>query len=232
MIIQKEAINKRFKCVVCAKDHYIPDDGFVLNEMAIKIISAEPMEISRGENYERLQNNLNKVLSIVKLFLSDYENGTDIIKEYCNEQIRRIQLSTENKIEQINKLNDELIAFVKDYERMCIESYSNKSMLIKEGLNKIIQEANTFLNEKQAYLQNLKTDDEEIKVFNKESEDLHLVLNEISKKQKSLIFNDKLMKFLSNTKEINKYEIGNFYYGSFRESWVFYYFLLFKLNFI
>ena len=33
-------------------------------------------------------------------------------------------------------------------------------MLIKEDINKIIQEANTFLNEKQAYLQYLKTDDE------------------------------------------------------------------------
>ena len=55
-------------------------------------------------NYE--QNNLNKVFSKVKLFCSDYENGTDIIKEYCNEQIRLIQSSTENKIEQINKLNE------------------------------------------------------------------------------------------------------------------------------
>jgi len=41
--IQKEAINKRFKCSVCAKDHFIPDDGFVLNEMAIKIINTEPI---------------------------------------------------------------------------------------------------------------------------------------------------------------------------------------------
>jgi len=118
--------------------------------MAIKIISAEPMEISRGENYERLQNNLNKVFSIVKLFCSDYENGTDIIKEYyCNEQIRLIQLSTEKKIEQINKLSDELIAFIKEYERSCIESYLNKNKpSIKEDINKMIQETNTFLNVK------------------------------------------------------------------------------------
>jgi hypothetical protein len=31
-------------------------------------------------------------------------------------KIRLIQLSAENKIEKINKLSDELIAFVKEYE--------------------------------------------------------------------------------------------------------------------
>ena len=43
------------------------------------------MEISRGHEFERLQNNLNKVKLIVKLLRYDFENGTDIITEYCNE---------------------------------------------------------------------------------------------------------------------------------------------------
>ena len=89
-------------------------------------------------------------------------------------------------IEQINKLNDELIAFVKEYERMCFESYSNKNnATIKEDINKIIQDANIFLNEKQSYLQQYQIDDEEIKVFNKKSEELQLDLKrEIKKTQK------------------------------------------------
>jgi hypothetical protein len=222
MTIHREALNKRFKCGVCSKEHCVPDDGFVLNEMAIKIISTEPMEISRGNEYEQLNNNLNKIQSITKLLLHDFENASDIITEYCNEQIRLIQLSTENKIEQINKLNDELIAFVKEYERMCFESYSNKNnATIKEDINKIIQEANIFLNEKQSYLQQYKIDDDQIKAFNKESEKLQSVLNEKSKKLKYLIFNDKLIKFLSNTKEINQFELGKLDYERLRESSVF-----------
>ena len=50
------------------------------------------------------------------------------------------------------------------------------------------------------------------------------VLNEKSKKSKkskSLIFNDKLIKFLSNTKEINQFELGKFDYERLRESSVF-----------
>ena len=85
LTIQKEAINKRFKCGVCLKDHYIPDDGFVIDETKYALIKAEPMEISRGHEFERRQNNLNKVKLIVKLLRYDFENGTDIITEYCNE---------------------------------------------------------------------------------------------------------------------------------------------------
>ena len=87
LTIHKEAIKKQFKCGVCEKYHFIPDDGFALNEKIYELISAEPMEISRGESYERLLDNLNKVESIIKIIWHDCENGEDIIKEHCNEQI-------------------------------------------------------------------------------------------------------------------------------------------------
>ena len=68
-------------------------------------------------------------------------------------------MSTEKKIEQINKLSDELIAFIKEYERSCIESYLNKNKpSIKEDINKMIQETNTFLNVKKDNKSNKATD--------------------------------------------------------------------------
>ena len=82
LTIQKEAINKRFKCGVCSKEHYIPDDGFVLNEMVIKIISPEPMEISRGNKYEILKEKISKVQLMSKIICHDFENASDIITEY------------------------------------------------------------------------------------------------------------------------------------------------------
>jgi hypothetical protein len=81
---------------------------------------------------------------------------------------------------------------------------------LKRELNKIISEANIFINEKQAYIHKLKINDEEIKVFNKRSEELHAALNEKSKKLKSSIFDNKLIKFISNNIEINRSELGNF----------------------
>jgi hypothetical protein len=221
MNIHKEAINKQFKCSVCEKYHFIPDDGFALNEKIYELITAEPMEISRGESYERLLDNLNKVESIINIISYDCENGEDKIKEHCDEQIRKIQLSTEKTIEKINKFNEDLIAFVKEYEKMCIQSYSKNNKSLKEEINKIVQEANTFINEIQAYLKQYQIDDEEIKEFNKKSEDLHFTLNEKLRKIKCLTFDNRIIKFLSNKKEINKFELGNFDYEHLREPSVF-----------
>jgi hypothetical protein len=237
MTIHKEAINKQFKCGVCEKYHFIPEAGFVIDETKYALISAECIEISRGENYEQLKQNLNKVESIVKLLWRNYENGIDIIKEHCNEQIRLIQLSTENKlhifnenkIEQIYKSSDNLIEFVEYDERQCIESYLNKYQSLKENINKMIKEANTFINEKQAYLQQYQIDDEEIKAFNKKSEDLQTDLNENLRKLKCLTFDHKIIKFLPNTKKLNKCELGYFDVKYFREPSVFNFFVFLLL---
>ena len=45
-----------------------------------------------------------KLELLAKTLFSDCENGVDLIKEYCMEQIRLVQLAAEYKIEQIQKL--------------------------------------------------------------------------------------------------------------------------------
>ena len=187
------------------------------------------MEISRGENYERLLDNLNKVESIINIISYDCENGEDKIKEHCNEQIRKIQLSTEKTIEKINKFNEDLIAFVKEYEKMCIQSYSKNNKSLKEEINKIVQEANTFINEIQAYLKQYQIDDEEIKASNKKSEDLLIDLNENLRKLKFLTFDHKIIKFLPNNKKLNKWELGYFDVKYLREPSVFIFFVFLLL---
>ena len=62
LTIHKEAIKKQFKCGVCEKYHFIPEVGFFVNETKYALISAECVEISRGENYEQLKQNLNYLI--------------------------------------------------------------------------------------------------------------------------------------------------------------------------
>jgi hypothetical protein len=212
LTIQKEAINKRFKCGVCLKDHYIPDDGFVIDETKYALIKAEPMEISRGENYDKLNLNLNKLEILFKMLKNGFENGIDKIKEHCTEQIRLIQLSTENRIEQINKLNDELIEIIREYERKCIQSFLNKNDQIKQSIDKLIGDAAIFVKEKQEHLNEFKIDEEEIKAFNKQTLVLQESLNKESIKINSLIFNNEILEFLSNTNEIKQSFLGDIVY--------------------
>jgi hypothetical protein len=53
--IEKESVNKKFKCGICMKDHRMPEEGFPINKKISDLINAEPMEISRGKEYEKLQ---------------------------------------------------------------------------------------------------------------------------------------------------------------------------------
>jgi hypothetical protein len=66
-----------------------------LNKKIYDLIRAEPMEISHGENYDKLYFNLNKLEFLLEILKNGCENG----KEHCAEQIRLIQLSIEKRIE-------------------------------------------------------------------------------------------------------------------------------------
>jgi len=212
LTIHKEAINKRFKCGVCTNDHYIPDNGFTLNEKIYDLIAAEPMEISRGENYDNLHLNLNKLESLFRMLKNGFENGIDKIKEYCFEQIRLIQLSTENRIEQINKINDELIETIREYERKCIQYFLDKNEQIKNSLDKLIGDAAIFVRDKQEYLNQFKIGELEIKKFNRQSKELQKSLNKEHVKLNSLIFNDEKIDFWPNTNVITKSYLGDIRY--------------------
>ena len=93
------------------------------------------MEISLGKEYDDLKLNLTKLEILTESFKFDNETLIGKIKDHFMKQIQLLQLSTENKIEQLNKLNDELIQKVKDYEAKCIDSLLKKNeSIIKEQL--------------------------------------------------------------------------------------------------
>jgi len=74
-------------------------------------------------------------------------------------QRRLIQLATETKIQklgqpdsiiidQINKSNEELIASVDEYEKKCKQDFKIKNVSIKQALEKLVEDANRFLEQK------------------------------------------------------------------------------------
>ena len=74
------------------------------------------MKISHEENYDNLQNNIKKLKSLIKMLNNECEIS-EKIKEYCSEKKRLTQLSTEQRINEINYFNDELIKIIQEYER-------------------------------------------------------------------------------------------------------------------
>jgi len=210
--IEKEAVNRKFKCVICLNEHQIPEDGFALNEKIHDLLTSEQMEISRGKEHDQLEINICNLYSLTKSLKSGCENSTDEIKVHCEKQLKRIQIITEKKLDQIHNSNEKLVHQVKQYEKKCLKIYSNKSDSIIEKINQIIDKTKIFLIEKQAYLNQRKTNEEEIKTFNKTSEELKAILEGEKIKLKSLLFNDEIIEFNINDDEIDECLLGNIDY--------------------
>jgi len=128
---------------------------------------------------------------------------------YCTEVRRLIQLATEQKIQklnenkeqidQINKSNEELIEIVDIYEKTCIEDFSIKANSIKQTFNELVKETYSFINEKQAYLDQDEIDDDQIKIYITESNDFKLKLNKELIKVKNVIFNNNKIEFIESS---------------------------------
>lgn len=140
--------------------------------MAIKIIDAG---ISISKEHDQFQLNLRKLDSLARWIIVDTDFCINLIQEHFTEQIRLVQLSTENKIDKINNLNDKLIEAFKNYEKKCIESFLSRNESINKKMNTVLKEVDCFLKDKQVYLNQNNINDEEQKILNKESENMQSI---------------------------------------------------------
>lgn len=185
-----------------------------MNNKIFKLLTKELTNKLQNKEYIKLESNL-KEINLLVLKLKNLES--ECINElniHCTEQRRLIQLQTEIKkqnseeqiVDQINQFNIDLIEIIDKYELEYIEDFSNRIIeIIKPTFIEIIQETNSFLNKKQEYLIQYKTDNNQIEIFNQESEDLKSRLNKDVKKLKNLIFNNNKIEFIES---IDEYLLG------------------------
>jgi hypothetical protein len=213
--MQKNALKNKFKCDSCQDEHLIPETGFILNKTLSEFTKIQPKDVFRSKECEKFKQNLNKIECLASQLAFDFENGVDKIKDHCTEQRRLVQLSTEKRIEEINKINQFLIEQIDLYETEWIQNYSNKKRELQVNINETCDEAKRFLNEKKNYLKDYQIKDEEIKEFDEACEILKTELNQELKLINREIFNDKLIKFDSCIASLNEKIIGNLQYEKF-----------------
>jgi hypothetical protein len=49
IIIEKNAVNKKFKCEICLRDHIMSGEGLSINDLAYHLITSKPQQIWRGK---------------------------------------------------------------------------------------------------------------------------------------------------------------------------------------
>jgi len=185
----------------------------------------------QSEEYIKLELNLKKIKLLANNFDNFESQSIRELNDHCQEQKRLVNLAPELKtkmkrpkkrkfvetnnrenIDKINKSNKELIEVIDNYEQTCINEFLLKISTMKDSFKQLVDEANTFSDIKQAYLNQEQTNDGEIRIFNLESIELQSKLNKEFKKQKYLIFNNKKIIFIDETDESIIAPIGYFDY--------------------
>ena len=176
------------------------------------MINIEPTELIRNKECENLKQNLKNIELLINSLTFNSENYELIIKEYCLMLRESIQLTKEENVllddvsigsielegtDKINNFTDLLFNKIDSYEIESIQIYLKKEKF-HNYINTIIKESNTFLFEKQAYLQNFQVSQSEIENSNELCEKLKLKLEEDLKIVNIEIFNNNLIKYNSN----------------------------------
>ena len=197
--------NKKF-----SEEYCIP--SFIKNELVFSLINIEPTEVIRNKECENLKQNLKNIELLINSLRFNSENYELIIKEYCLMLRESIQLSKEENVllddvsigsielegtDKINNFTDLLFNKIDSYEIESIKIYLKKEKF-HNYINTILKESNTFLFEKQAYLQNFQVSQSEIENSNELCEKLKLKLEEDLKIVNIEIFNNNLIKHNSN----------------------------------
>lgn len=200
-LIKNAATNKEFKCKLCNANHQIPKDGFLVNKHLVKILSLQPKEISRGDLIKKLKNELNTIEDKLKKLDFSIKNGVDVIKEHCIELRRLSQLATETTIQEITKLNDEIIKQINDYESERIKAFNSNADKISSETSKINEHLKAYeldLKRTKEYLTQTSINDQSTVTFLNNLNDLDLAISINDQKLKRSIFNDYLIEFKQN----------------------------------
>jgi len=104
-------------------------------------------------------------------------------------------------MQELNDLNEAFIKQIDDYEEDCIKQNKKANKATKDKIEKLITEANNFINEKESYLNKLEVDETEIGSFDVLAEDLESKLDQEINNCKALAFGIELIEYDSDSSE-------------------------------
>ncbi len=121
-----------YKCQVCPKDHQIPDDGFIVNRIAVEMMALNLHLNEKTRKAQEIINNFDKVLVELRMLCNDPEN---FIYEYIHATINKIDLERERLIGQVSDVSDEMLEKLKSLEVECKSKLKSSKNSISSNLN-------------------------------------------------------------------------------------------------
>ena len=136
--------NNKFECIVCNEQYVMPEKGLPTSKKLSALSALQPTEVSRGKSVESLKHKLKEIKNKLSSLIFGAQNGIDFIKGYCSNLKNDAQLAAEKLIEQINDCNDDFIKEINEYEKNCIQSYSDIDQETKDKFVNMANELDEF----------------------------------------------------------------------------------------
>jgi hypothetical protein len=198
---------REFECLVCQDKHEMPKNGLPISKALVDILSIKSLDVSRGNAFETLQGTL-KEIENNKIGLKHHlNNSDDCIKEYCIELRGKVQLTTEQAIEEINGLSEQVIGEINDYEQEIINLNKNNVDSLKR-FETIEQELETFQLKTNEYLKLNNLNDEKMIKLNQEAVILKKKAESEIKSIRNIIFSGRSLIFEANDVAIDSDVLG------------------------
>ena len=127
------------KCKECDEVHVVPEHGFQINKILLKLLEAQPKEVYRGKDIESL-GSLLKEIRAKRASMLDLLDATldERIREHYNALRDTVQTATEQAIQHIYTCQKRLMAQIDDHEASLLQSRTDQShaLLVDEQRKK------------------------------------------------------------------------------------------------
>ena len=200
-------VDNKFDCLVCKNKHEVPKDGFLTNEVVLKILSVKLIRVSRGKAFDLLEKSLDDIQKKYDYIKRGIENSTDFVNEYCMDLRSDVQLKTEEAIQQINDISIKIIEEINAYEKELIE-YNKTNFESLDKFNNIVEELKLFHTVNTEFLKQHTVDDEKVNKLNEDATHLIKKTELDIKNLENVIFEKKFFKFEKNKERLNKSIFG------------------------
>jgi len=199
--------DKEFVCIVCNDKHEMPKTGLPLNKTVLEMLSVKSFDVPCGSAFEQLQETLKQVEKN-KFELKNYiNNGNDCVKEYCVELKSKVQLTTEQVIDQINQLSGHVIDEIDEYEQEIIDLNKNNAESLKR-FETTEQELDSFQLNANKYLESNNFNEKTLIKLNLNAKILREKAKSEIKSIKNLIFNRRFLNFEASEQTFDNQMLG------------------------
>ena len=186
--IQNSVKDSKFKCISCGEEDSMPKKGFLVNKVISKLIEKQPKEVHRGDEAEKLKQNIVCLEDILNKMSFEMKNGEYLIKEECRELERQVQLIKEKRIEEIEQQTNRFFQKIENFEQKRIRKFHQMQEPLQRA-DDLINEVNSFIQHKKDYLKQLILNDKETMNSNEKLKEIREKLDKEREELKNEMLN-------------------------------------------